>query len=206
MQKIRTDAGLGRSPRRNRPRDARSPVIRGDSKNNHGAIGHPSDGHPVPHQLGAPASCDTGKGQTHFSSRGLSLPGQRTNVTALDVFPAAKDWRPLSARQQSPGRQPRGVLLGSEKKFLKKSHIESVDDPIIPQSGCVSKRIENRVSKRYLHTCVYKAQKPEAIQTSISGRKGTGCGPALRWNITQPSRRKSRRRPKHGEPGERCVL
>ena len=114
------------------------------------------------------------------SAPGLSLPGQHTNVTALDVFTAAKDWRPLSARQQSPGRQPRGVLLGSEKKFLKKSHIESADDPIIPQSGCVSKRIENRISKRYVHTRVYKAQKPEATQTSTNGQKGAGCGPPLR--------------------------
>ena len=88
--------------------------------------------------------------------------------TPLGVFPVAKEWRPLSAHQQSPGRQPRGVLLGCEKCFSKKV-TESADDPIIPQSGCVSKRIENRVSKRYLHTRVLKAQKPEAIQTSISG-------------------------------------
>ena len=69
MQKIRTDAGLGRSPRRNRPRDARSPVIRGDSKNNHGAS--------VTHQMATQSRTSSGHPPrvTREKDRRTSAPG-----------------------------------------------------------------------------------------------------------------------------------
>lgn len=113
--------GCGGAPRRQAPR---CPPLRSEEAVKT-TVGHrhPSDGHPVSQQLGAPASCDSGKGQTHFSSRGLFLPGQGTNVhTPRCVSRCERLETVVCPRQQSPRRQPRGVLLDCEKVSQKKSH------------------------------------------------------------------------------------